>query len=181
MKGKVITLVATRREAEALGLPCTIVGIGATSMPYISEDDIVVNVGYCSAHGFRVGMIVEPIVSLISRNGVGYWDDVSADVLAQHFDVPKAACFTVNDFVPEPMTRNPAIYDMELAYLTSPRCKKLYCLKIVNDSLNESECEYFDGTAVWTRVRNLLVDAIRRDVESGNLGSEALTGWPIKV
>lgn len=46
-------LVAMQREADALGLPCGLIGIGATDLPDTSFDDTIINIGYCGGYGIR--------------------------------------------------------------------------------------------------------------------------------
>lgn len=142
-------LTAMPREAEALGIPCEIIGIRGEDLPEIAKDDIIVNVGYCGAYKIPVGTVVEPIVSIDAHTG-------KAEVLDAHFDCRKAACFTAAEFVTKPLSEKPAVYDMELARLATLPCAGLYCLKIVSDSLDESDCEAFRDDAAWETVRTML-------------------------
>ena len=142
-------LVAMQREAEALGIPCEVIGIGAEHLPETNLDDILVNVGYCGGYQVPVGKVVEPLFVGDSRTGE------VAD-LEQHFPCPTYPCFTSDTFVTEPLYEAPAIYDMELWKIYALPYKKLYCLKIVSDNLDEKACEAFDDAAAWDRVRELL-------------------------
>ena len=54
-------LVAMQREADALGVPCELIGIGAENLPETSPEDILVNVGYCGGYRIPVGTVVEPL------------------------------------------------------------------------------------------------------------------------
>lgn len=142
-------LVAMEREAKSLGVPCEVIGIGGTDIPEIKPDDIVVNVGYCGGYKVPVGTIIEPLVSIDASS---WW----TEVLDQHFDCQKAACFSAKEFVTEPLTDKPAVYDMELSDLASVKCAGLYCLKIVSDNLDESDCESYNDEKAWEQVRTLL-------------------------
>ena len=53
---------------------------------------------------------------------------------------------------------------MELAKLVKLPHKKLYALMIVSDSLNEEECEKFNGEESWDEVANLLNKLTREAV-----------------
>ena len=144
-------LVAMEREAESLGLPCEMTGIGGINLPQTSPDDILVNVGYCGGYGVPVGSIVQPCLS----GDYGTGETIS---LVPHFDCPAYPCFTADTFVTEPLGDTPAIYDMELWKLLGLPHRKLYCLKIVSDNLDERACEAFDDTEAWDRVRKMLVE-----------------------
>ena len=71
-------LVAMEREAEALGLPCEIIGIGAEKLPETNRDDILVNVGYCGGYGIPVGSVIEPLFA-------GNAETEEVDDLERHF------------------------------------------------------------------------------------------------
>ena len=142
-------LVAMKREAESLGLPCELTGIGGINLPQTSLDDILVNVGYCGAVEIPVGTIVEP-----DETASYEFDEGSA--LKTHFDCLHVPCFTAEKFVTEPCSVFPSIYDMELLKIAKLPHKELYVLKIVSDNLDEADCEKFDDAEVWQRVRELL-------------------------
>jgi len=144
-------LVAMQREADALGLPCEVVGIGADHLSETSPDDILVNVGYCGAEEIHPGTIVEPNETADYETGIG-------NALPTHFDVFHAPCFTSAKFVTEPCSLNPSVYDMELRIAELPH-KELYALKIVSDNLDEADCEAFNDEEAWEQVRTLLKGA----------------------
>ena len=146
-------LVAMEREAEALALPCTVIGIGASNLPIISHSDIIVNVGYCGGDRIPVGSVVEPIVTIDADS---WW----VDTLTPHFEgVPKVPCISSSDFVAEPLVTGPAVYDMELSALAGINCAGLYVLKIVSDHLCEKDCEKYHDPAAWEKIRELLRNA----------------------
>ena len=142
-------LVAMEREAEALGIPCEVIGIGAEHLPETSPDDTLVNVGYCGGYQVPVGTVIEPLFA-----GDAATEEV--EDLEHHFPCEMRPCFTSDTFVTEPICNCPAIYDMELFKIRKLPHKKLYCLKIVSDNLDEKACEAFDDAAAWDRVRELL-------------------------
>lgn len=142
-------LVAMQREAECLGIPCDVIGIGGTDIPKINPDDIIVNVGYCGGYKVPVGKVVEPVVAIDAATG-------EAQILERHFGCDDATCITAREFVTEPMTGMPSVYDMELWSLAKIPCRALYVLKIVSDNLDESDCEAFNDQAAWEQVRTLL-------------------------
>ena len=145
-------LVAMEREAKALGLPCEVIGIGADKLPPTADDDVIVNVGYCGGDGIPVGAVVEPKASID-------WETQWTYRLEKHFPCRKAICVTAPDFVNEPLVGSPAVYDMELSRLIQLPCRDFYCLKIVSDNLNETDCEGFNDGKAWEQVRKLLKGA----------------------
>ena len=142
-------LVAMEREAQALGLPCELIGIGGTDLPHTSPDDVLINVGYCGGYRVPVGSIVEPC-------SAGYYRTGEAIPLARHLSLISYPCFTADMFVTKPLDGSPAIYDMELWKILKLPHRKLYCIKIVSDNLDEAACEAFDSREAWDRVRKLL-------------------------
>lgn len=142
-------LVAMEREAEALGVPCELIGIGAVNLPETSPDDILVNVGYCGGHRVKVGSVIEPLFAADAATG-------EAEDLKHHFPCERHPCFTSESFVTEPLCGCPAIYDMELFKIRKLPHKELYVLKIVSDNLDEKACEAFSDEDAWERVRTLL-------------------------
>ena len=142
-------LVAMPREADALGVPCRVIGIGAKNLPETTEDDIIVNVGYCGAVDLPVGTIVEPNETVSYETGEG-------EPLRTHFDCVHVPCFTSEKFVTEACSIFPSIYDMELLKIAELPHKELYVLKIVSDNLDEADCEAFEDEKAWERVRKLL-------------------------
>lgn len=144
-------LTAMQREADALKLSCSLIGIGASDLPETTEEDIIINVGYCGADGVEPGTIVEP-------NEVRSYETGEGVKLPIHFDIDHALCFTSENFVSVPCTKAPAIYDMELMKIVSLQYKELYVLKIVSDNLDEDACERFADEKAWETVRNLLKD-----------------------
>ena len=80
-------LVAMEREAEALGISCTVIGIGAEALPETDGDDVLVNVGYCGAVGIPVGTVVEP-------DEAASYETAEGRKLRTHFGCVHAPCFT---------------------------------------------------------------------------------------
>jgi len=142
-------LVAMPREAEALGVPCRVIGIGAKNLPETTDEDILVNVGYCGAVDIQVGTIVEPNETVSYETGDG-------KPLQTHFDCVHVPCFTSEKFVTEACSIFPSTYDMELRMIDALPHKELYVLKIVSDNLDEADCEEFCNEAAWEKVRELL-------------------------
>ena len=147
LKKNVRILVAHQREADALGLPCEIIGIGATDLPETTENDILVNIGYCGAYQIPVGILVEPRTV---NSGDG-WEPLQTAFRCIH-----APCYTAEEFVTEPYSQMPAIYDMELGKVMKLPHKELFALKIVSDNLDESACEAFESKEAWDYAKRLL-------------------------
>lgn len=141
---------AMPREAEQINIDNKfIIGINAVDVPQTTEDDIIVNIGYCGAYDVPVGTIVEPseVCELSSKETVK---------IGKIFNCEDIKCFTSDTFVTEPAVYQKSIYDMELYKLTKLPHKKLYALKIVSDNLNESDCEQYNDTEAWEKIKNIL-------------------------
>ncbi len=142
-------LTAMQREADSLGIPCKVIGIKATDLPETTEDDILVNVGYCGAVEIPVGTIVEP-------DEAASYETVEGRKLKTHFDCLHVPCFTAEKFVTEPCCLSASIYDMELSKIVALPHKDLYVLKIVSDNLDEADCEKYNEAEAWERLRDML-------------------------
>ena len=144
-------LFAMQREADQLDIENKVlVGINAIALPKTTEDDILVNIGYCGATAdIPVGTIVEPSEAYNAITG----DKVTIDRL---FGCEDIKCFTANEFVTEPIEENRNIYDMELYKLAKLPHKKIYSLKIVSDNLNENDCEQYNDQAAWAKIKDIL-------------------------
>lgn len=144
-------LFAMPREAEQLDVENkVIVGINAVDVPVLTEDDIIVNIGYCGATAdIPVGTIVEPSEAYDANTR----DKVKIDKL---FGCEDIKCFTANEFVTEPIEECKNIYDMELYKLAKLPHKKIYTLKIVSDNLNENDCEQYNDQEAWAKIKDIL-------------------------
>jgi len=142
-------LVAMEREAESLGIPCTVIGIGAKDLPETDGDDVLVNAGYCGAVGIPVGTVVEP-------DEAASYEMAEGRKLRTHFDCVHVPCFTSERFVTESCSIFPSVYDMELMKIAALPHKELYVLKIVSDNLDEADCESFNDESAWEQVKALL-------------------------
>lgn len=145
-------LFAMQREADQVDIENKfIVGINAVSLPNTTEDDTIVNIGYCGATAdVAVGTIVEPSVAYDVTSG----DRVYIDKM---FGCEAIKCYTADQFVTEPIEDRRNIYDMELYKLAKqlPH-KKIYSLKIVSDNLSETDCEQYNDQAAWAKIKDIL-------------------------
>ena len=146
---KIHILVAMEREAENLGLPCSVIGIGAENLPNIDPDDTVINIGFCGANGITPGTIIAPSEAVSLETG----ERIS---LKPGFDCLHTPCYTAESFVKTPAFETGSVCDMELFKITRIPCRELYVLKIVSDNLNEEDCESFCGEESWTVIREML-------------------------
>ena len=143
-------IFAMPREAEQLDLDNKfVVGINAVDMIDTTDEDTIVNIGYCGAYDVPVGTIVEPSV---------VYDAETKDVLKIDtiFNCEDIECYTANEFVTEPLVNGRSIYDMELYKLAKYPHKRIYALKIVSDNLNESDCEQYNDKKAWEKIKNIL-------------------------
>ena len=143
-------IFAMPREAENVDIDNkVVVGINAVDLPTTTEDDVIVNIGYCGAYDVPIGTIVEP--SKVYDVDTG--DSVSIDRI---FGCEDIKCFTSSEFVTEPVVNHKSIYDMELYKLSKLPHRKIYSLKIVSDNLNEEACEQYNDAAVWLKIKEIL-------------------------
>lgn len=144
-------LFAMPREAEQLDVENKyIVGINAVDVPDITNNDTIVNIGYCGATAdIPVGSIIEPSI---------VYDAISGDSarINKIFGCEDIKCFTANEFVTSPIEDCKNIYDMELYKLAKLPHKNIYSLKIVSDNLNEHDCEQYNDKEAWNKIKNIL-------------------------
>ena len=138
------------REANMIDVPNKyIIGINGTSMPQTTKDDILVNLGYCGAYKVDVGTIVEPSVVFDIKTR-------KKKHINKKFGVERIRCYTSDEFVTKPIANFESIYDMELYKIVQLPHKKVYSLKIVSDNLNEQDCENFNDSECWNKIKELL-------------------------
>ena len=143
-------LFAMPREAECIDVDNKfIVGINAVNVPQTTEDDIIVNIGYCGAYNVKVGTIIEPSEAYEVGSG-------NCAKIDRIFGCEDIKCFTASEFVTEPIVDHKSIYDMELYKLAQLPHKRIYSLKIVSDNLNENDCDQYNDAAAWKKIQEIL-------------------------
>ncbi len=161
MKEKLVFIFAMQREADMVRLPeddnirKEIVGISMLdNLPQVSEDEIIINLGYCGSNSIKVGTIVEPSIATDLRTG--------AQIKLDHlFDTPTTECFTSDEFVTKSTQDEPCVYDMELYKIAQLPHKALYSLKIVSDNLNLEDCEKYNDETAWEKCLEILNDKLK--------------------
>lgn len=143
-------IVAMEREAQSLKeagctLPIYVCGIGCTDIPAdLTEDDIIVNVGYAGSLKLPVGTICIPIAVYDKKYHLfkPVNDGISNGIL----------CVTTETFIEggggeyyPPDT----IFDMELARIVDLPPTRVISVKIVSDNCNEKACEAFNNAECW--------------------------------
>lgn len=154
-------LFAMQREADMIDVPNKyVIGINGTDMPNTTDNDIIVNLGYCGAYKIPVGTIVEPSVVFDVKTRRSHKID-------KKFKCHKSRCYTSDEFVTKPIVNYESIYDMELFKISQLPHKKLYSLKIVSDNLNEQDCENFNDKESWDKVKSILEAVYESSEETG--------------
>lgn len=144
-------LFAMPREAEHVSIIDNkfIIGINAVDLPEITDEDTIVNIGYCGAYKVPVGTIIEPSIVSCAKSG-------ATAKIDKIFGCKDIKCYTADDFVTEPIVDCESIYDMELFKLSQLPHKHIYSLKIVSDNLNEHDCEQYNDKDVWEKINKIL-------------------------
>lgn len=136
-----------------------VIGINATDVPHTTDEDVIINIGYCGGYKMPVGAIVEPSF-VINANTL---DIIRID---SAFDkVSSAVCVTADSFVTEPISDATCVYDMELFKLAQLPHKRIHSLKIVSDNLNEKQCEAYVGAETWNFVQEIINKYLERNNE----------------
>lgn len=144
-------LIAMERETELLNIKSpTIIGINATKLPHTTEEDIIINIGYCGGNKIKVGTIIEPnkVVDLKTKE----------ETTLNGKD--NVVCFTSDTFVEQAHTQQECIYDMELSKIAKLPHKTIYAIKIVSDNLNEKDCENFDNQKIAEQINEKIKNII---------------------
>ena len=152
-------LFAMEREAKMLEVPNKkIIGINGNNMPFTTDDDILVNIGYCGGYKIPVGTIIEPAFAIDAKT----YEIARIDRL---FNIPSCLCVTSDKFVEEPVDKEMAcVYDMELFKVAQIPHKKLYAVKIVSDNLDEAACEAFNSESAWKNVQRMINKFIKENM-----------------
>lgn len=143
-------LFAMQREADMIDVPDKyVIGINGSDMPETTNEDLIINLGYCGAYKIPVGTIIEPTIVFNVNTRKKHKID-------SKFNCYKSRCYTSDEFVARPIVNFESIYDMELYKISQQPHKKLYSLKIVSDNLNEQDCENFNDKECWNKIKELL-------------------------
>ena len=126
-----------------------LIGMNAINMPKTTDQDIIINVGYCGSSHLPIGTVVEPQKAINMDTNVSY----SIDNI---FNKPSYTCYTSSTFVEETDIKEQCIFDMELAKIAALPHKKLYSLKIVSDNLDEDAFDAYDPDEVWVEINELI-------------------------
>ena len=133
---------ATINRAEKV----LITGVGGvnaikTLMGYESPYNLdVLNVGYVGSNSIEIGAKVQVSHVNTHRYNVEFDEDsVELDRFAD--DMLAVPCYTASDFVTKTKVKEPAVFDMELAYLAALGFRRLYAIKVVSDNLNVKQYE----------------------------------------
>ena len=131
-----------------------VVGRGAEDLKWHSEDDVLVNIGYCSANKVMPGTIVEPsyVANARTREIIR---------IVPVFPVENRMCISSEEFITEPLVEYSAVYDMELFKIAANHFGKVHALKIVSDNLNEKERAKFNGEEQWAKVVELICRCLK--------------------
>lgn len=152
-------LLAMPREAEMFekyskGIPkgqIDIIGIGATNLDAskYSEEDILVNIGYAGGYKIPIGHLIEPAYAMYIKT----WQALPIDRV---FYIERRMCLTSDEFVKEPMSETPHLYDMELYKIATIPHKRVHAIKIISDNLDERDCEEFNSEDAWERAMSFV-------------------------
>ena len=100
----------------------------------------VLNVGYAGSNSLDVGTRVQ--VSIVNTHKYNVqFDEEGVELDRISDDLPAVPCYTASDFVTKTKVKDPAVFDMELAYLAALGFRKLYSIKVVSDKLNVKQYE----------------------------------------
>ena len=156
-------IFAMEREAESFykaangNIPdgkIEVIGIGAEDLKWHSEDDVLVNIGYCGSNKVIPGMIIEPSYVMNAKTK-------EIIRITPIFPVENRMCITSEEFVTKPIVDYSTIYDMELFKIASNHFGTVHALKIVSDNLDEKDCEDFNGEEQWAKVVELVRQCLK--------------------
>jgi len=159
--GKIIYLFAMEREANMITIEENdkvhkyIIGINGIDMPQTTDNDIIINLGYCGAYKVAVGTIIEPkkVYDIETNESV---------VIDSIFGCDSYDCYTSNEFVTSPNRDIPTVYDMELYKIAKLPHKAIYSLKIVSDNLCEKDCEEYNDQLAWNKLEKILNTGLKK-------------------
>ena len=129
------------------------IGTHAENLSGITDDDVLINIGYATGFNVPAGTLIEP--SLVY--------DYEKDEIARIeplFLTERRICVTCETFPKEPAFQFPCIYDTSLFNILNVRCKAIHAIKIVNrrygkTSPEKADLEYAWRQAVTQIARNL--------------------------
>lgn len=94
----------------------------------------ITNFGYCGSNNIPVGTEVNVGLCELCHPNVEYLEPIY--IVNSKSDIK---CYTSNDFVLNTNTKEPVVFDMELAYILALGFRKVESIKIVSDNLSLNE------------------------------------------
>lgn len=138
-----LVVVATAEEAKHArqrfpGARIIITGVGGVNvlrkLKNLPKRTKITNYGMAGSNNIPVGTEVRVGSSQLYHPNVDY----DEPVFALDGDIP---CYTSNDFVLQTDIDEPAVFDMELAYIVAMGFKDVEAIKVVSDNLSLTEYE----------------------------------------
>lgn len=133
-----------------------VVGAGAEDLKWHSEQDVLVNIGYCCAYKVIPGMIIEPsyVMNAKTREIIR---------ITPVFPVENRICITSLEPVKDPIVDYASIYDMELFRIASSHFGVVHSLKIVNGSIEDGETKNINKEEQWAKVVELVRQCLKNE------------------
>lgn len=132
-----------------------LIGIRAADIPTdITDDDVVVNVGFAGGYKIPIGTVVAPRYVFDAET-------MRLKRMDSAFPIEGRICLTANRFVSKPYSDSASVYDMELYKIAEAPHKKLYALKIVSEILNEYTSVDYDDPKPWEKVGELIRNHVK--------------------
>lgn len=123
--------------------PVIITGVGAinviNALKDLPKDTEIINIGYAGSLYFPIGTVVQ--ISDVNTyheiaNFKEYHKVLNINIKEKYNYVGK--CYTSTDFVLKTNTKEPCVFDMELAYIAS-MFKNVRAIKVISDKLSYVE------------------------------------------
>lgn len=100
----------------------------------------VLNVGYAGSNKLEIGTKVQITVAKTHHKNVDF-DEAGVELDRYSDNLVGVPCYTASDFITSTKVEEPAVFDMELAYLAALGFRRLYAVKKVSDKLNLKQYE----------------------------------------
>ena len=135
----VATYEEKKRALEEYGVDDIVVtGVGGLNvirkLQYYNRETPILNFGYAGSNSLPVGTKVSVGGVRLYHPNVEYREPI----FALGGDIP---CYTSNDFVLQTDIKEPALFDMELAYILALGFHNVKSIKIVSDNLSLKQYE----------------------------------------
>lgn len=125
------------------GYPVIITGVGAINvikaLKDLPKDIEILNIGYCGSNAYKIGdRLIVGVVATYHANANFAEKELNLYLASNDKVNDVTRCYTSTDFVTKIKTKEPCVFDMELAFIRA-MFYNTRAIKVVSDNLSKKQ------------------------------------------